>query len=53
MWLLFSNGNVGNNSEVTLSVTDYPPGDYNITFNYTDIYGQTAHVLERASLSGT
>ena len=27
---------------ITLTTRDYRPGNYSITFNFTDIYGQTA-----------
>ena len=35
---------IGNNteSEVEITTRDYPPGDYLVIFNLTDIYGQTA-----------
>ena len=33
----------GNNTDLEVAITtiDYPPGDYFVTFNLTDIYGQT------------
>ena len=33
----------GNNTDLEVEITtiDYPPGEYFITFNLTDIYGQT------------
>ena len=32
----------GNNTDLEIKITtsDYPPGDYFVTFNFTDIYGQ-------------
>ena len=32
----------GNNTEVVITTKDYPPGEYTVIFNITDIYGQTA-----------
>ena len=49
-----SGGNTGNDTDdVTISVTDYPPRNYNITFNFTDIYGQTTHEVTLVPLAGT
>ena len=41
----------GNNADLKVEITtiDYPPGDYFVTFNLTDIYGQTFQA--RAPLS--
>ena len=32
---------IGNNTGIVISTRDYPPGDYNAIFNFTDIYGQS------------
>ena len=51
--LQISDGNTGNNTDdVTITVRDYPPRGYNITFNFTDIYGQTAHEVFSVTLMG-
>ena len=41
----------GNNADLEVEITtiDYPPGEYFVTFNLTDIYGQTFQA--RACLS--
>ena len=31
----------GNVSSVSISVRDYPPGDYNLTIMATDVFGQS------------
>ncbi len=44
--------NIGNASSFTLSVEQYPPGDYNFTIDATDVFGQTATVVVELFLSG-
>ena len=43
---------VGDAELFTLSVRDYPPGDYNFTINATDIYGQSVIEVVQFFLSG-
>ena len=44
-WMFYNNiiKYAGNNTDLEVEITtiDYPPGDYFVTFNLTDIYGQT------------
>lgn len=35
----------------TITTIDYQPGTYTVTFNYTDIYGQTLQLTADVSLS--
>ena len=42
----------GNASSYTLSVFDFPPGDYNVTITATDINGQTVTEVVSLFLSG-
>ena len=43
---------LGNASSFTLSVDDFPPGDYNFTIDATDVFGQTATAVVELFLSG-
>ena len=45
-WMFYNNiinKYAGNNTDLEVEITtkDYPPGEYFVTFNLTDIYGQT------------
>ena len=40
----------GNNSEVVITTKDYQPGEYSVTFNFTDIYGQRVQQLSHLFL---
>jgi hypothetical protein len=44
--------NIGNASSFTLSVEQFPPGDYNFTIDARDVFGQTATVVVELFLSG-
>ena len=46
---MYHTGNTG----VTLTTRDYRPGNYIVTFNFTDIYGQTAQIPICLALAGT
>ena len=43
---------LGNITSVTISVQDYPPGDYNLTITATDIFNQTVNQDVSFVLSG-
>ena len=47
--LMYHTGNIG----VMLTTRNYQPGNYTVTFNFTDIYGQTASIPICLSLAGT
>ena len=44
---------IGNNTEVVISTRDYPPGNYNVIFNFTDIYGQSDQKIASLFLTCT
>lgn len=46
---------IGNDtmSSITVTVADYPPGQYDITINSTDVYGQTNNTVVSIILTGT
>ena len=44
--------NTGNASSFTLSVANFPPGDYNVTVDAVDIFGQFASAVVELFLSG-
>ena len=44
---------IGNNTGVMISTRDYPPGVYNVIFNFTDIYGQSDQVTSGLFLTCT
>ena len=43
---------VGSAASLLLTIEDYPPGDYNLTIEATDIYGQSAEFLLTFFLPG-
>ena len=43
---------IGNASSVVFSVGDYLPGDYNLTIDATDVFGQSTTVVVPLFLSG-
>ena len=42
----------GNASSFTLTVADFPPGDYNFTIDAVDVFGQAATVVVELFLAG-
>ena len=43
----------GNSTDIELSISDFPPGDYNLTVSVQDNIGQTtSETLEGLSLTG-
>ena len=44
---------IGNNTaEVSITTSDYQPGEYTVTINFTDVYGQTSQMLAPLFLTG-
>ena len=52
LFFIFFPHYVGNVSSFTLSVGDYPPGDYNLTIAATDVFGNSVTEVVPLFLSG-